>query len=179
MSLSVVPFRGGFGVKDDNGQIIVSDNKQKSPFKTTESAQKKIWYLTVRNPNAKRTYADKDESPVQYMPPAQQTTDPCDMALDIAGHSPAKTCRPPIMSVEDYELVYKHYLKATERFTHDQLYLLNDLLYRYNQAWNLAEQIQKLKAQSSEYDRKTNWKYTQPTQTPATTSPTTISDDDF
>ena len=48
MSLSVVPFRGGFGVKDDNGQIIVSDNKNKSPFRTAESAKRKIFQEASR-----------------------------------------------------------------------------------------------------------------------------------
>lgn len=82
----------------------------------------------------------------------------CTAVLDMIGRSPNETFKPKAMSVEDFMQVHSAYEKIVANFTQDQLNCLSGLLYRYDQAWTLYNQIEKVKIQNAGHDYRTAWK---------------------
>ena len=95
-------------------------------------------------------------SNAQGFTPAPKTN--CTAVLDMIGRSPNETFKPKAMSVEDFMQVHSAYEKIVANFTQDQLNCLSGLLYRYDQAWTLCNQIEKVKIQNAGHDYRTAWK---------------------
>ena len=82
----------------------------------------------------------------------------CTAVLDMIGRSPNETFKPTAMTVNDFMQVHSAYEKIVTNFTQDQLNCLSGLLYRYDQAWTLCNQIEKVKIQNAGHDYRTAWK---------------------
>lgn len=174
---NIVPYGNGFAIEFMGKQHLSSHG---TPFETEESAKRYITLCTYLRPkppfdvlNSKKTRSAAAQAPCPPASPRKVEAAPkmvetpcikhsspsCTAVLDIIGHTPAETTRPVKMCEQDFHNVHVVYEKVVDSFTRDQLYILNDLLYRYNQAWNLTEQLQKAKALSAAHDNKTAWKY--------------------
>lgn len=96
------------------------------------------------------------DSNAQGFTPVPKTN--CTAVLDMIGRSPNETFKPTAMTVNDFIQVHSAYEKIVTNFTQDQLNCLSGLLYRYDQAWTLCNQIEKVKIQNAGHDYRTAWK---------------------
>lgn len=80
-----------------------------------------------------------------------QPTAYCDRSTD--------DCRPLAVSAAENGDILKVYNIVTSRFSHAQVACLSTLLFRFDQAWSMNEQIDILHKKDESYDRRTKqWK---------------------